>query len=550
MDNKYYTNLLKSQIEKFSDENRFIEFKSNHQEADRIGRYISALSNGACLANEEYGYLYFGVDDTTHEVRKTTFDPAHTKVGAQDLELYLRQYISPKINFVIDEFLYEERERVVVVIIPAATGEPTIWMGKPYIRVNSQTTELTPYTDWIRTIYNSRTDWSKEICPEATLDDVDPAALLKAKEGFKQRYPKKAAEVDSWSDSVFLDKAKLTINGQITRTTLLLVGKEEAAHHLNHIAQIVWRLQTDEETAGDIYSIPFLLSASELYNRIRNYRIKIYPRNSLIPADVWKYDEESILEALYNCIAHQDYLRNGRIIVTEKKDELVFSNQGSFYEGTFSEYLEGQKTPENYRNPFLVRAMVNVKMIDTQGYGIHKIFQSQKERFLPMPSFENEDREKVVLHIPGNVINKDYSLLLMENADMSLTDAYLLDRVQRGLDISDEAINHLRKQHLVEGHKKSLIVSRRIAEATGHEVEYSLAKGLDEKYYKDLLLNALSTHNRLSRKQIDQLLIAKLPDSLSDKQKKAKVGNILTALRKKGCIVPEGKHAWIFVSKF
>ena len=102
---------------------------------------------------------------------------------------------------------------------------------------------------------------------------------------------------------MFLDKACLTIDGKITKATLLLVGKEEKAHKLNHIAQIVWKCFQDGQTFGDIYTIPFIRTTSELLNRIRNYRFKIYPKNSLIPAEVWKYDTESILEGLHNSIA-------------------------------------------------------------------------------------------------------------------------------------------------------------------------------------------------------------------------------------------------------
>lgn len=99
----------------------------------------------------------------------------------------------------------------------------------------------------------------------------------------------------------------------MTRTTLLLVGKETSAYKLNHIAQIVWKCFQDGQVFGDIYTIPFILTTSELLSRIRNYRFKIYPKNSLIPADVWKYDTESILEGMHNAIAHQNYEKGARI---------------------------------------------------------------------------------------------------------------------------------------------------------------------------------------------------------------------------------------------
>lgn len=76
------------------------------------------------------------------------------------------------------------------------------------------------------------------------------------------------------------------------------------------------------------------------------------------------------------------------IIVTEYKGSLIFQNDGSFFEGDYRQYITGEKTPKSYLNRALVKAIVNIKMIDTQGYGIHKMFVSQKERYLPMPDYD------------------------------------------------------------------------------------------------------------------------------------------------------------------
>ena len=123
---KEYAVLLNKQIAEIGKEVRSLEFKSNYQDADRLGKYISALSNGACLDNEEAGYLYFGVEDETLELRGTTFDISRVKArGNQNLEIFLRQYITPKIDFKIEEFYDESGKRFVVFIVPAAKGEPT-----------------------------------------------------------------------------------------------------------------------------------------------------------------------------------------------------------------------------------------------------------------------------------------------------------------------------------------------------------------------------------------------------------------------------------------
>ncbi|MCD8296743.1 MAG: hypothetical protein LUC88_04135 [Prevotella sp.] len=153
-----------------------------------------------------------------------------------------------------------------------------------------------------------------------------------------------------------------------------------------------------------MFSIPFLLTTTEVMRKIQNYPFKIFPKNSLIPSEGMKYDNESILEALHNCIAHQDYTKNARIIVIERENEIEFKNRGRFYDGTYEDYISGERIPDQYRNPFLAQAMAIIKMIDTEGFGIHKMYVSQKNRFLPMPDYDNSDDENVILKIRKHAV--------------------------------------------------------------------------------------------------------------------------------------------------
>ena len=549
--NSKYTRLLKLQISTLQKENRCPEFKSNHQAPDKLGEYISALSNGACLDKQDFGYLYFGVEDGTLAIKGTTFEPAKTKVGNQDLELYLRQNINPKIDFTIEEFFYEDRLPIIVFKIPAAVNEPTCFIKTPYIRVNSSVTRLTQYTDWTRAIYNSRIDWTAQIVESATLDDLDSEAILLAKKGYAERFPQYAKDMAQWDDDVFLDRARLTIGGQITRGTLLLLGKTDRSYLLGHNAQLVWKCFQDGQTFGDIYTIPFITSTTKLLQRIRNYRFKIYPPNSLIPAEVWKYDNESILEAMHNCIAHQDYQKDERIVVTEDKDCITFENAGSFYDGNYQDYILGEKTPKRYRNAFLANAMVNVKMIDTQGYGIHKLFVRQKERYLPMPDYSRSTASNVVLKLPGTIIDEKYSLLLMANQNITLTDVVLLDQVQKGIKISKDAARMLKEKSYIEGRYPNVFVAKLLSQSVGQKVQYTRHKGLDKAPCEALLLNALHEHGSLSKREIENLLIDILSDQMSYSQKKTKIDNILRGLRQSGKIInrSSGKSSHWFLNE-
>ncbi len=87
-------------------------------------------------------------------------------------------------------------------------------------------------------------------------------------------------------------------------------------------------------------------------------------------------------------IAHQDYTRSARVVVVERPDCLIFENDGLFFEGEPSDYLEGNRVPRRYRNPFLAQAMAELNMIDTMGYGIHDMYARQARRYFPMPDYD------------------------------------------------------------------------------------------------------------------------------------------------------------------
>src|SRR5690606_20972462 len=224
----------------------------------------------------------------------------------------------------------------------------------------------------------------------------------------------------------------------------------EASHFLPALAQITWKLM-GEEQAYEHFGPPFLLSTTQVLHRIRNIGYKLFPQNQLLATEVSKYDTRVILEALHNCIAHQDYLLRSRILVTERFDRLTFENAGGFFEGKPEDYFSGEITPGRYRNPWLAQAMVSLNMIDTMGFGISTMTQSQRKRYFPLPDYSKSSSDNVVLEIYGHVIDENYTRLLLERQDLPLNTVMLLDRVQKKLPITDDAAALLRKQGLIEG---------------------------------------------------------------------------------------------------
>jgi len=355
-----------------------------------------------------------------------------------------------------------------------------------------------------------------------------------------------------WSLTGFLDRARLTCNGNLTRTTILLLGKPESSHLLSpHPVQLTWKLE-GQERAYEHFGPPFLLNTSALYQKIRNIQLRILPEDQLLAVEVSKYDQRIVLEALHNCIAHQDYARNGRIVVTETPDRLTFENEGTFFEGQPEDYVTGEKTPRRYRNPFLAQAMAELNMIDTMGYGIYSMHIGQARRYFPMPDYDLSDPNAVKMTIHGSVVDPAYSRLLIQKTDLPLAEIMALDRVQKRLPLTEAMIKRLRRSGLIEGRKPNLHVSASVAKMTADKADYIRTRAQDDDYYCKLITDYLSKFGKASRKEIDQLLANKLSDALDAEQKLNKIANLLTKLRRRGAIVNTGsnkKPSWVLAER-
>lgn len=284
-----------------------------------------------------------------------------------------------------------------------------------------------------------------------------------------------------------------------------------------------------------------------LLARIRNLNIRTLPSGTLFPQEITQYDPWVIREALHNAIAHQDYGLRGRINVVETPQSLLLTNVGGFLPGDVDKVIRQDAPLEIYRNPFLVEAMVNLNMIDTQGGGIKRMFQKQMSRFFPMPDYNLSESDRVQVNIPGNILDEQYSQLLMEQSDLDLWQVILLDRVQKRQPISQEAHQRLKAARLVEGRYPNLLIAGRVAKVTGQKARHIRERGFNKQYYINIIMALIQEHQPVPRSEIDRLLMDKLPEILNEKQKKMKIHNLMAQLVKERKIENRGSKtqpAW------
>ena len=547
----YTDTQLKEKISQMleSFESEVIEFKearTNYSFND-IGKYFSALSNEANLRGLQEAWLVFGISDDKRYVG-TEF---RKQGNLQSLKKEIVNGTNERLTFLeIYELIIEKCRVIAFQIPPAIRGIPTTWQGAAYAREHEAICPLPMNkVDLIRSQIGM--DWSKEIVEDATIEDLDERAIEKARELFSKRQSdrKKAKEVlESLSDIEVLNKAGITIKGKITRTALLLLGKSESKIFFDgFIPRITWTLYNADNSvkAYEHFDIPMLLAVDKVYSKIRNEKYRyIAGQQTLFPDEVDQYEPELIKEIINNCIAHQDYRLRGKINVEEFEDRLVFINEGAFIPESIEQALEPGYKPPYYRNVFLCNAMVNLYMIDTNSMGIPMMYQIQRDKCFPLPTYDLNTTNRVKVTVYGKILDKNYTQLLRSDVELNMRTVFLLDQVQKQETISKENFKELKKRGLVEGRYPNVFVSFKVADIVGQKAVYVRNKGLDDDICKQLIVKALGSMGEASKKDLMEVLEKALPEVLSEEQKSKKVSNLLQALKKDDVIEVSGVNRY------
>ena len=513
-------------------------------EKNDVISYVSAI------ANMEGGHLVIGVHDKTLEIVGTdTYNYDRQKAI---LRLTERCANLSTEGLDIEEFIADDTNRKVWVIhIPKHLPKrPVFAHNKAWQRIEDSLVEMT--AERMSAILDepifSDTDWSAQIVPDATIDDLDEVAIAKARKMFKKvhnRIPE--AEVNAWSVETILSKCGIMKNGGITRAAIILLGKYESAFKLRPaVAQVTWTRRDENKDVVDYehFTVPFILTVDEILSRIENLTMREMPGGTLFPATMKHYDDYTIREALHNCIAHQDYTMQQRINFVENPTYLFYSNAGNFIPGTLENALANEEPQAYFRNECLCRAMVDFNMIDTVSRGIKKMFNEQWRRHFPMPDYDiDAENRKVSVRIYGNEINEQYTNLLKTNKSLTLWDCISLDSIQKGRSIHEEIAQNLLSRGLIEGETPNYTISLGIAKATRQLQDYTKQKGLDKEKIKQMVLQYLKNAGSEGAKRdgIYEYVKDVLPQAKTREQQLRLLGDMLNALSVDKFIYTKGR---------
>lgn len=399
---------LINELVKQPHESEWVEFKLNFHSLEEIGERLSALSNGACIHNQSFGYLVFGVEDQTHIIKGTSFKAKSHKKGGEDLEHWLTTRLNPKIDFTVYEFDYDETRHISLYVIPAAKHQPVEFHHHSYIRIGSITRKLNEFPEKQAKI------WKKDVVPfekEIAMDNLSAADITKylSTETYfdlmKLPYPSTQQGVIA----KFIEDGLVVKNRgyAITKLGALLFAKqlkdfESVAR--KSIRVIVYKgknkVETEREQIGARgYAIGFeglvvwinsQLPANEEIGKALRKESRMYP-------------EVAIRELVANALVHQDLNEKGFPMIEIFTDRIEISNPGT-----------PLVTPERFidaylsRNEKLADIMRRMGFCEEKGSGLDKvIFNIELYQLPPLNVIVAESRTRVTMYSYKTLLDLD-----------------------------------------------------------------------------------------------------------------------------------------------
>ena len=384
------------------DENEWVEFKENNSKPEELGEYISALSNSACLHQQDYGYLVFGISNAK-KIVGTNFKPKKEKKGSELIESWLNHLLNPRINFEIYEFDYQNR-KIVLFQIESAKKQPTKFSGSAYIRIGSYTKKLSDFPEKERKIWKMTSGFAFE--KEIALSNVDEQKVLKLLD-YPSYFQLTESPLPSNTDGIinkFIEE-KMIIKKSANRYDITNLGAILFANNLNDfenlsrkaIRVIFYKGRDKTNTIRELISTRgYANGFQQLVQFIKQQLPENEEIKKALRKNVKMYPDEVVRELVPNALVHQDFDITGTSPSVEIfVDRIEISNGGA----PLIDVLRFIDHKPVSRNEKLASFMRRLHICEERGSGIDKVIHAVEYYQLPAPNFlANEDSVNVIVY--------------------------------------------------------------------------------------------------------------------------------------------------------
>ena len=402
-----------SDIQASPKECEWIEIKCNNKEPQLIGEYISALANGAAYMGQSRGYLAYGIEDETHTIVGTEFQPKNEKIGNEELENWLAVHLAPRIDFSINEITIEGK-RIVLFVIDSAGNTPVKFNGTAYIRVGSYKKKLSDHPERERKIWqNTKSGYfeTKTALGGVSADEV--LSLIDYPSFFRMM-------------EIPLPENKSAILEKLAEEKIII--KRQTCYDITNLGGILFaaNLNNFDNLSRKAVRVIFYKGSNRIdaireqvgakgyavgFEGLVEYISANLPSNEEIGKafrkDTPMYPPIAIREFVANALIHQDFSIGGASVMIEVfADRIEITNPGK----PLIDVLRFIDHAPISRNEKLASMMRRLKICEERGSGIDRALTQCEIHQLPAPDFQKGDlftRVTMIAPQPMGKMTKD-----------------------------------------------------------------------------------------------------------------------------------------------
>ena len=332
------------QIQSWMDsiEGERIEFKEakGGYDFEKLTKYCVAL------ANEGGGHIILGVTDK--RPRRVVGSRAFT-----DLERTLRGlHDRLSLSIEVGEIQHPNGRVVAFTIPPRPVGTAIHFKGRYLERRGDQ---LVPMSfDQLRRISaEAGHDFSADICPEATADDLDPDAI----EAFRRQWIAKSGNetLRTLSHKQLLADLEAITDGKLTYAALILFAKHKSLRRHLARAEITFEYRSSDASgpAQDRveYCQGFFAFYDALWEKINLRNDLQHYQDGFFIFDIPTFSERPVREAILNAVSHRDYQLGGNAFVRQYPRRLEVVSPGGFPHGITVDNVLDRQSPATVASP-------------------------------------------------------------------------------------------------------------------------------------------------------------------------------------------------------
>ncbi len=355
------------------------------------------------FANAQGGIILFGIED------QDNLPPAAQKIPENLPAKLQKQIQSRTVNVSVIPQVKQAKngaEYLELTIQRNATSPASTSNGRYYMRVDDDCKPILP-DELTRLLADKGAFvWETHSYLKISSKAYDPEKLSQFLTDV-QASDRVSRFVKDKSGEELMEYYFFTAGNYLTNLGVLWVGKREDRARLLYAPSVQFiKYDEQDQKVNKIVWDDYSKNPKELIQavigEIPDWKEGIEIADGIFRKNISNYDEAVIRELIANALVHRPYTTKGDIFINLHPDRLEVHNPGLMPLGV---------TPRNIlhksiqRNPHLAKVFYDLKLMEKEGSGYNKIYESLLSSGKPIPE-PKEEYDRVKVTIRKQIINK------------------------------------------------------------------------------------------------------------------------------------------------